>query len=102
MAERLGLTVTEAQEKLTRAEFLEWLAYCKQNPSVADRVDYHGAMLSWLIARTMGGNKKAKPEDFRPQWSKDQFARKQERPENQDEINKALILGMFGIDPNEC
>jgi hypothetical protein len=68
-----GTTVEELQARMSHAEFVEWAAFCSIEPLPGLRSDTHTAMVMLLLAhihRSKGG-KKAKLEDFLPDFWND-------------------------------
>lgn len=61
-----GRTVAEAKERLTYAEFTDWLTYMRMRGSlsIGNRLESGFALIASLISRATGGS--AEPRDFMP------------------------------------
>lgn len=61
-----GRTIAEAKERLTHAEFLDWVAYLRKRGTlhVGMRLEVGFALIASLIARATGGD--AEMLDFMP------------------------------------
>lgn len=66
----MGLTVREAQERISVDEFRHWLAYDRIDPIGNDRFDVLFAMLTSTLANCHRSKKQSayKLEDFIPRW----------------------------------
>jgi hypothetical protein len=51
---------------MSAAEYRSWVAYYGEEPFGDVRADLRAGIVAAVIARTMGGNKRAKPIDFMP------------------------------------
>lgn len=63
-----GRTVAEAKENLEATEVRRWVAYIRRHGSlnVGSRVAQSCAIVAMVVARSLGGSKTAKVEDFMP------------------------------------
>ena len=50
--------------EISLSEFSEWIQFLNSEPSADQKRSYEAANICLVIARAMGGNKKAKLEDF--------------------------------------
>jgi hypothetical protein len=66
MALALGKTVSELERTMPATELMEWVQYYGVEPFGEFRADLRSAIVATVIARTMGGSKKATPADFMP------------------------------------
>lgn len=64
-----GRTVEEAQQRVTHAEFVSWIAYARITGGLnaSAKMERSFAMLATVTAQ-MGGAKNVKAEDFLPQY----------------------------------
>jgi hypothetical protein len=96
VAERLGCTVAEAQERMDRRALVEQAAYMRESPDLGDRLDYWGAMICWTVRRLLGRRSSLKPQDLLPPWQQRRQA--SERPRREiDDVNREIMLEMFGL-----
>lgn len=65
----LGMSVSEAQQRISSAEFVEWCAYDRLEPYGPERLDYLAAIVCDTIAKT-AGVKNTKPADFMPKYDR--------------------------------
>jgi len=65
----LGMSVAEAQERISSAEFTEWCAYDRIEPYGPERVDFLAAMICDTVAKA-AGVKTTKPADFMPRFDR--------------------------------
>lgn len=84
----LGSTITEARERLSYPEAMQWLAYRNKHGAIATapRVELQLASLQAMVANALGG--KAKPQDFIPGLAERQ-------PEQSDGIDFDQTLSAF-------
>lgn len=63
-----GRTVEEAKQRMTYAEFRDWLRYREKVGPLnhLQRLDYAAAMLASVVNRSAGG--RAEPSDFIPDY----------------------------------
>ena len=84
LARDLGMSVAEAQAKISSAEFTDWVALrrIRHMPE-----DINTARICWTVARFAGGAKDAKVEDFLPDLKP--------RPKRMTGAQmKAVVMGM--------
>jgi hypothetical protein len=55
-------------EQITLPLLMEWATYFQIEPDAETRADARHGIQAYLIARTMGGVKNAKPSDYIPTW----------------------------------
>lgn len=60
--------MAELDERLSSAEFAEWVALLAVEPWGPYRDDYHGAVTAW--ANLAPWDKSIEPKDFFPKWAK--------------------------------
>lgn len=61
-----GSTVAEAKERITYAEFVDWMTYRKMRGSLfnGNRLESGFALLAWMVNKACGGS--AEQKDFMP------------------------------------
>jgi len=95
LAAHLGMTVREAQARITSPEFSEWIAYNRLDPIGSERDDVRTAMLATLIANAWCRGKGQPPfhvDDFMPKWDN--------TPERADPADIALKMRQFASQHN--
>jgi len=72
LALALGMSVADAQSKISRAEFLHWQAYYAKDPFGNERIDWLFGQLCCILANInrKKNSKSFKPKDFIPEWGK--------------------------------
>lgn len=80
------MSVAEAQERISSAEFTEWIAFYRREPFAAERIEKMIAILCATTANFSGNTKrKLRDEDFLPKYGP-------ARKESADEIKSKLGL----------
>lgn len=86
LALALGMSVREAQEKITSREFVEWMAFYRLEPWGEWRGDYQAGMVCSTVANIVRkkGSGRYKPSDFIPKFG--ESARKQQSAEHMKQL----------------
>lgn len=83
MAGHLGATVEELKQRISWAEFVDWMAFDHHHGLDDVRLEKQIALIAATFAASKGGN--CKPGDFRPYWKPP----KQTEAQQRDAIKKA-------------
>jgi hypothetical protein len=92
LAMHLGMTTDHMTQSMTEAELNRWARYASSHGLPYKRIEVLLAQVSLLIAKTMGGAKNVKVEDFMLR------ARKEELPANVTRIE--VKRAAFGWNPH--
>ena len=84
LALHMGMTAEHMTQSMTEAEFNRWARYAYTHALPYKRIEMLLAQVSLLIARTMGGSKDAKLNDFMLQ------VRREEAPEVRPDARKVF------------
>lgn len=81
------MSVAEAQQRISSAEFAEWIAYAQQEPFDEERADLRAGIIASTAANiATQGRHHFKPQDFMPSYSG------QQKPRQSLEAMKAVLL----------
>ncbi len=71
LAAKLGLSVREAQARISSPEFAEWLAFNRLDPIGEERADARAALIALAVTRAAWSGKGRAPrfEDFMPDYA---------------------------------
>ena len=100
LCERLGMTLQEAQEKMSSSEFTLWKLYLMEEPTRFHRDDYNFAMIAAEVRRVLSKKpNRVKLEHFLPKYESPREKRKRKKREFSIQEEKGIWAAMIGAVP---
>ena len=100
LCERLGMTLQEAQQRISSSEFTLWKVYLQEEPSRFHRDDHNFAMIAAEVRRVL--HKKpasVKNGDFLLRFESPRQRKERKLLAEEIHLQKVQVAAMFGIDP---
>ena len=96
LAEKLGMSLAECQQKVSSKEFVLWKVYLQREPSRFHREDYLFAMVAAEVRRTIAKHpNRVKNEDFLLKFKEP----RKKKPQMNLVAQKSIWLAATGLDP---
>tara|TARA_R110002020_G_scaffold12409_6_gene45509 strand:- start:18178 stop:18564 length:387 start_codon:yes stop_codon:yes gene_type:complete len=100
LCERLGMTIQEAQERMSSSEFTLWKLWLMEEPSRFHREDHNFAMIAAEVRRVLAKKpNRVKLEHFLPKYESPRQRKNRKKEEFSVYEEKAMWAGMLGATP---
>ena len=100
LCERLGMTIQEAQQKMSSSEFTLWKLWLMEEPSRFHREDHGFAMIAAEVRRVLAKKpNRVKIEHFLPKYETPRQQRKRKKREVSIQEEKSMWAAMVGMTP---